>query len=289
MKGCWPGLVLPLIAACALLTAAGCSTPPKRAESNGPAAARQAADGEQPECDHFVGWFKLPDRNWKTGEIVPGPGTLIPVLKVNGTYYSVCRGMEVPLKPCPKGLEWAYTPSSMVGTTIGYDQASGEYYLHVLDQAAQYPDNCRICGEPQTMMRIDKPSWLRDPTADRPHTNDDFAGWYELVWFPGLQWQIRQDDQQWVLTGRGVTSWDTADDPLSLTPLADGPGFAWHDSESDYRIVYSDARGRFELVSPPRESDSHVLRAPLARIASPVLPESDPPRPPMRIGIPSWH
>jgi hypothetical protein len=77
--------------------------------------------------------------------------------------------------------------------------------------------------------------------------------------------------------------------PDEVGVLADGPGFAWHDSESESRIIYSGSRGRFELVLAPRKSGSHVLRAPLARIASPTSPEDDSPRPPMRIGIPSWH
>jgi len=42
--------------------------------------------------DHLVGWFKI---QWSD--------TIIPVFKIEGTYYSVyCPGIKVPLKECPE-------------------------------------------------------------------------------------------------------------------------------------------------------------------------------------------
>jgi ABC-type phosphate transport system substrate-binding protein len=42
--------------------------------------------------DHLVGWFKI-----------QGGDTIIPVFKIEETYYSVCwPGIKVPLKECPE-------------------------------------------------------------------------------------------------------------------------------------------------------------------------------------------
>ena len=64
-------------------------------------------------------WARFDNGGTPTYGVVEGD-TIIPVFKTDGTYYSVCRGFEIPLKQCPEGVEWAATPSSMVGTTIGY-------------------------------------------------------------------------------------------------------------------------------------------------------------------------
>lgn len=51
------------------------------------AGCRTLSNASSGHCDYLIGWYKLPDRHYRTCEIIPGPGTLIPVLKKDGIYY----------------------------------------------------------------------------------------------------------------------------------------------------------------------------------------------------------
>jgi len=244
--------------------------------------------------DHLLGWFKLPERNEKK-EVISGRDTLIPVFKRDGTYYSVCRGAEVPLKECSEGLEWAPAPSSMVGTKIGWDPVSKTYYLAVMDQqASNYSDGRYGRGEKETMTRIEKPSGLLDAKARRPRNRDDFIGWYQPLWFPVVRIGIRKDGNQYFsqeqeFSGPEPGSWKTRVKPQELTPLSDQPGFTF-ERDSGVRLVYNEALQRFELMSERGAMTPFVVRMPLARVSAPSSPEGGtaPPRP-VKIGIPSWH
>ena len=244
--------------------------------------------------DHFAGWFKLPGRNEKK-EVIAGHDTLIPVFKRDGNYYSVCRGFEVPLKECPDGLEWALTPSSMAGTKIGWDAAAKTYYLAVMDQqASNFTDSRYGCGEKEPMTRIEKPAGLLDARARRPRSNDDFLGRYQPVWFPWVRIEIRKDGSRFVsheqeFHGPAPGSWTTRIEPGELTPLPDQLGFSF-ERHGIQRFIYNDGLKRFELVMMSPETPSSVVRIPLARVSTfSSTKDGNPPRPAVKIGIPSWH
>ncbi len=221
---------------------------------------------------------------------------IIPVFKQGGTYYSVCRGFEVPLKECAEGLEWAITPSSMTGTKIGWDAGSRTYYLAVMDaQASNNTDGRYGVGKRELMTRMDKPLVLRDAKARRPYTHDAVLGWYHPVWFPPVRIEIRKDgdryfSQEQEFGGPTPGSWTTRVEPCELRPLPDQAGFTGSDRKNRHRLVYHDTFSRFELVKPIEGMNSFVLRMPLARIPAPASTDGGPaPSPMMPIGIPSWH
>lgn len=104
----WGATVFKMVGVALLIVLPGCVKP--------------GAQSQTGPRDHLVGWFNLSGCD-EQNQVVSGHGTLIPVFKRDGTYYSVCRGGEVPLKECPEGLEWALTPSSMAGTKIGFGKS----------------------------------------------------------------------------------------------------------------------------------------------------------------------
>jgi hypothetical protein len=244
---------------------------------------RTATGASSGSRDHLVGWYRLPDRHYQTREILPGPGTLIPVFKRDGSYYSVCRGGEVPFKPGPNGLEWGIAESSLHGTTIGVDATSKEPFIIIEDANAQYEGDCSTAGEKQFMTRIERPSGLLDPTAPPPGSNDQFLGCYLPVWFPVFRWIVRKDGDTYRLEGQraGPDGWGPdVDEVAELVPLPDRPGFTWG-RRQEVRLVFSRERTRFECVSA-----DGVFRMPLVRVLQSLPPGTAAPAP---IGIPSWH
>jgi hypothetical protein len=243
------------------------------------------SEGE--DIDPVVGWYRLPRRNLQTRRVIPGQATLIPILKIDGTYYSVCRGFEVPFKECPEGLEWALTPSSMVGTTIGFCRPSGPCYIRIVDAQRQTFEESYTSVERQAITRVDKPSGLLEATARRPRSIDDFLGIYQPVWFPWYRLEIRKDGERYLLVEqefRGFEPpvvWQTRGEPRELTPLPDRLGFTGFGGKQPHRLAYSEALNRFEFV----RTDTGA-RMPLARV-SPSSEEDA--IPPMPIGIPAWH
>lgn len=235
--------------------------------------------------DHLLGWFKLDKKD-----------TVIPVFKQNGTYYSVCRGFEAPLKGCSDGLEWALAPSSMTGTKIGWDATSNTCYLAVMDaQASNFSDGRYGVGEKETMTRIEKPSWLLDAKARRPRTSDDFLGWYQPVWFPYVRIEIRKEGDRYVSQSREYPgpepgSWQTREEVRELTPLAGRLGFTGFERQGGQHLVFNDTLSRFEYLLTDVKKPSFSIRMPLARIpAPPPTTTNDVPPTTSRIGIPSWH
>ncbi len=256
-----------------------------------PACSQQTADVQQPahpepECaaprpdpsDPLVGWFATSDG-----------ARLVPVLKHGAAYYSICRGFEVPFRPTPEGLLWDAEQSSMAGTTIGFDPATGARYLAVFDsQAAKFTDSASGVGEKQPLMRVDRPAWLRDPTTDPPRSLDDFLGWYEPVWFPHARWQLVREGDAYVVAyeTRGVSCDDRREDVrYVLTPLAGRLGFTGFErGNRDITLAYNPELRRYELCMRP----TCEIRMPLARIAPPATRPADDTSN-IRVGIPSWH
>lgn len=251
-----------------------------------PVARGQEEDSISSSRDHLVGWYNLPNRHYRTRAILPGPGTLIPVFKIDHAYYSVCRGFEVPLKECPEGLEWAVENSSMAGTTIGFDDTTDEFYIRIVDNRAQYEGDCSTSGEKQGMTRIDPPSWLPDPTARRPRCHEEFIGVYQPVWFPYPHLEIRKEGMEyfavWKLDQRGA--WDV-EERRELAVLTDRWGFTGFDRKNRHRLAYNEELERYEIT----KEASPVVRMPLARVTTAGSSSQDSGPPPMAIGIPSWH
>lgn len=255
----------------------GCVKPPERSHAS--------------KRDHLLGWFKLPTRNEKK-QVISGHDTLIPVFEMDGTYYSVCRGFEIPLKESHEGFEWALTPSSMAGTKIGFDEASNAYYIVIED--AQLANNWQfyVSGQKQSMTMTEKPSGLLDAKARRPRTNNDFLGWYQPVWFPWVRIEIRKDGDRYFSGEQEFHEpgiWKTSAEPRELTPLPNQLGLTFERNSSD-RLVYNEALKRFELMFERVETTPSVIRMPLARVSAPSSSEGgNAPPPTVAIGIPSWH
>ncbi len=236
--------------------------------------------------DHFIGWYKLPNRrwtDWTPHEILPGPGkATFPVFKRDGNYYSVGagRGFEVPLKECPEGLEWGLD-SSMGGTKIGFDEQTNDYYIIIKDsvraslEGEETSESLRVkgfeLGEKTPLLRIDEPAGLLDPTGEPPNTNGDFVGWYQAVWTP-IRFEIRKEGERYLAALRIGEHSETHE----LTPLADGLGFNM--------FRYNKTLKRFEVTfRPDGASEADVLRMPVARIT----PDSEHDTP--IIGIPVYN
>jgi len=240
--------------------------------------------------DYLVGWYELPPRKRETGQVVPGPGTLIPVLKIDGAYCSLCRGVEVPFKECPEGLEWASKPSSMTGTTIGFDKVANKCYIRIVDGLLEHNDQFYVAGEKQFMRKVDKPSWLPDPTARPPRTIDDLLGFYQLAWAPGIGFDIRREGGKYLSTSYELQtsgSWKAWGTGVEYVPLPDRLGLTGPERRKNAGgLTYNEARRRFEITF----GDAPVLRMPFARISPTSSSQSGAvPLPRQRVGIPSWH
>lgn len=234
----------------------------------------------------LTGWYRLPNRHFRTRDVLEGPGTLIPVFKRSGVYYSVCRGMEVPLMMGTNGLSWGFTPSSMAGTRIGRDDASGAIYIVIEDANARYEGDYSTSGEQQFMERILKPAGMLDPAAPPPRTHADFQGCYVAVWFPYYRWVVGKTNDRYHLDGQLAErdGWKSeASEAATLEPLPDGLGFQWGRRQEN-RLIFNRDLHRYEYTSP----DGSV-RMPLARVATSLPPGKGFPSPPIEIGIPSWH
>lgn len=238
--------------------------------------------------DDLIGWYKLPNRHYRTREIMPGPGTLIPVFKHDGAYYSVTRGIETPFKVCPAGLEWGLLPSSMEGTTIGLDAVTKEPYIIIEDSNAQYEGGNSTSGERQFMFRTARPAGLLDPTAAAPKRLDDFIGCYQPVWLPVLRWTVRKEGAVWqvaVQVAKADGTWSALQQEGGRgEPLSGRLGFAWGRGGEVAQLVFNHALNRFEC----RYADGRLC-LPLARVAPELPPETGLSSPRMTIGIPSWH
>jgi hypothetical protein len=239
--------------------------------------------------DNLVGWFKLT----ADGRFI-GQDRIIPVFKLGGTYYSVCRGFEVPLKECPEGLEWALAPSDMAGTKIGFDDESNGYHIAIKDSNAHhYSSGEYVHPETQPLTRIVKPAGLLDATARRPRTNDDFIGCYQPVWIPMTRFEIRKDGEKYVaavlMFGKPRGSWRPDGEPHEIKALPDGMGFLFYGGER-INFTYNEALNRFELTRKDSNRRSDLLyRCPLARIPTTPSPEAEAATVSMPvIGIPSY-
>ena len=242
----------------------------------------------------YCGWFKLPARNERK-QIIPGDDALIPVFQRDGTYYSVCRGFEIPFKACPEGLECAWTPSGMRGTKIGWDNASKAYYLAVVDiQASRYSDGRYGNGEKEMLTRTGKPSGLLPAKARHPRSNDDFLGAYQLVWFPQVRIEVRKNGQRYFsqeleFCGPSPGTWKASAELTKILPLPDQPGFCF-ELDRNIQLVYEENLKRFELVVERKEMTPSTIHAPLARVpAHSWSGDGSGSSPMLKIGIPAWH
>lgn len=230
--------------------------------------------------DPLTGWFKK-----KSGEFI------VPVFKIDGTYYSVCRGFEVPLKQTPAGLEWGMK-SSMSGTTIAH-RPGGINFIIVRDaQSEMFTSESEAPHDigPRPMTRIEKPSWLPDLAAPVPQSNDDFIGCYRPVYFPYVNIEIRNEGGKYFYAFQELGE-TTYREPELLMPLSDQLGFTCLDRECDSTLTYNDSLNRFELIMTDTKPP---LAMPLLRISKQtcggqIITETDFPPGFIPIGIPSWH
>jgi hypothetical protein len=232
--------------------------------------------------DPYIGWYKIQTRQ----------DTIIPVFKIGNTYYSVCRGVEIPFRETPEGLEWASEASSMVGTTIGVKDSMP--FIIIRDQQAEAvigetSETVFQYGKIQFLTRIEKPSWLQSSTAFPPRSSDDFVGCFEPVWFPYYRLEIRKDGKKYLFTYLELDKdkkWKPQGGTTELKPLSDPLGFAGFFGNYENILTYNNTLHRFEMMKPDM---APVIRMPLVRISHPCTAGSTTPLVHDPVGIPSWH
>ncbi|MFA7238005.1 MAG: hypothetical protein WC058_14165 [Phycisphaeraceae bacterium] len=91
--------------------------------------------------DHYVGWYHMPDLDRKTRQPIlndpRSPGDLIPIFKRGDSFYTIEHYAECPLKMAGKTLVWDVSPSSLAGTTLGYNRDTHQYYLRWYDTSKE--------------------------------------------------------------------------------------------------------------------------------------------------------
>ena len=270
-----------LLGFCAAMMLAGCQS--------GVAIVDDAPD------DPLVGWFRLvsPDSRYTP------PERIIPVIRIDETYYSACRGFEVPFKATSPGrLEWDFAPSSMEGTKFICDMDAGSHYIVIEDRmrSSVSEENSESIGklgfqlgQMTPLTRIDRPAFILDQKASPPRNNDDFVGWYMPVWFPYYKVEIRKDgDKYWsayYYKADDGNQWQQQGKPAELAAMPDSPGLVYADGKNRNAIIYNKRLKRFELAMMDKDP---ALKMPLARIDQPPQTEKAPP-PRKAIGIPAWH
>lgn len=235
--------------------------------------------------DPYAGWYYFHgDARNRTSDAI------IPVFKIDDTYYSTCRGFEVPLQETPHGLEWVLERSSMRGTTLSRSTPD-QMTITLKDQREKEESYSgmydSIYGQPQPLTKINKPADLLDSKASSPRRNDDFLGTYQPEWFPYCRLVIQKSKKGYQVTTwvPDKSTWKDSEDVRELTPLADRLGFTGFDRDNRHLLVYNISLRRFELV---KTDTSPPVRMPLVRIRkpssnAPVLTDIAP------IGIPSRH
>jgi hypothetical protein len=238
-----------------------------------PQAVAPAGSATDASRDHFVGWFSLPEPERKEGQVIPGGKALIPVFKRGGSYWTVSFGIEVPLKECPEGLEWAASPPFAEGTKFGYDNTTKTYYIIIEQQwlKDEYP-SAYVSGVKQPMTKVDPPSGILDATAEPPHTNDDFVGWYQPAWFPIIRFEVRKEDDKHLWTeeilGPERDTRSARNRTTELTPLAGRLGLVLsHHKSQKTCLIYNPALKRVEITHEDVQNGAPtVIRTPLVRL-----------------------
>ena len=238
--------------------------------------------------DPFTGWFKVVSaRNKrKSSEII------IPIFKIDETYYSVCRGFEIPFRQTPKGLEWAMEPSSMVGTTIGHHPDGADFIIIRDAQAEDFTSESEASHDtsPCPMTRTVKPSWVLDTAGLSPHKNDDFVGCYQPLWFPYVRIEIRKYGEKYFHVAQELGQ-TTYSEPKELASLSGRLGFTGFDRKNENILTYNKDLRRFEMT---KTETMPPIKMPLVQISKQVsgnniVTRSDFPLDFVPIGIPSWH
>jgi hypothetical protein len=281
----------------------------------GSGGATPAPTGSNPH-EHFVGWYRLPRVDRHTRKPLDGPGYVVPIFKRRGEFHTVCRWAEAPLKPTDDGLVWNVSPSSLKGSTFGFDEDAGEYFLIHRDLRRAGMDDWYVSGEKRSLTRIEKPTWVMDHAADPPEALDDFVGHFYFAWMPVLRLHVKRvdgghavawqefkpdDERRTPAAGesgggdgsRGVTgAWrKPRDEPdAAIEPMREGLGLVLDQSkEKMVRLIYNAALRRYELVTD-RKGEPGVIRLPLLR-DDPLETTEDGRKvlPNLRIGIPAWR
>jgi len=239
--------------------------------------------------DKLVGWYKITGRD-----------RVVPVLKFDGDYYSVSwPGIELPLNECPEGLE-----CSTLDTTIGFNKTANTYFMRIVDEMKMIDPNVSYPGDtvpPEilAMTRINKPKGLLNADAKQPKTNDDFVGWFQLVWLPHmLRFEIRKEGEKYTVLEQELDRtgvWKNHEEAREISPLPDELGFAYMlERGRASPLTYNVARKRFELsyeIGGSKDGSGPAsLPMPLARIPAPPSPEANSVAlPKVKVGIPVTH
>jgi len=271
MKHIAAGLIVLAVAAAGCHRTTGSpAKPAKSAKSTKPAGGKVTVE-----------WFTMPP--------VPSVNpqdTLIPILTIDGAWYTTCQGMEIPLHKNPEGLTWGLLPSPLAGTTIGYFGPSYPCSIRIVDRTRAAFDQSYSpdTTPPVLMTKAEKPKGLLDAADRKPRKLDDFVGLYYPVWFPWVRMEVRKDGSRYISQEEALAGakpplrWMPQGRPQMLTPLADGLGFIGFPGDP-HSLAYNETLRRFELVRT-----DNGIRMPVAKVS----PEKKVALPPQPIGIPAW-
>lgn len=250
--------------------------------------------------DHYVGWYHMPDLDRKTRQPIlndpRSPGRLIRIFKRGDTFYTVDRYVECPLRAADDKLAWNISPSSLTGTTFGFDRDAGQYYLELHDSNGESFSESYIDGERRPMTRTNAPDWFTDAPTPTPQSLDNFLGDYYFAWCPVIRLTLTRNGDKFVSTG-GIRSksgsWEQSplDPPSELTPLFDRLGLTVINGKNT-SLLFNAMQHRYEMVVTkyPDNSQPTSLVIPLLR-HDPLQPEAGQSfhMPNIEIGIPAWH
>ncbi|QDU72237.1 hypothetical protein [Mucisphaera calidilacus] len=247
------------------------------------------------ERDELLGWYILTERSPKQSieegveeRVVKEGDTLIVVDRHEGRYFATgSRGVEVPFRVCDAGLAWDLEPSSMAGTTIGLDEATGLVTIRIKDALDQRQESGEALPEVRVLVPVDRPAWMPELTAAGPETAGDLAGMYEAAYFPLFRWYVtegesgfavmlrwRLRDGTWRDADEGAGLFEVMEDRDGVSGLANGKGLS---------LRYRRDLERYEVAVQKR---SGLLLMPLLRVDADAEAGM---RSKVRVGIPSWH
>ncbi len=235
--------------------------------------------------DRIIGWYKLSTKTIDDA-VVEDDDTLVPILKRNKQFYTICRGFEMPLNTCSAGLEWGFTPSSMEGTMFVFCGPGWPCHLKIYDRQKAVFDWYEP-GKKYKLIKVAEPEGLSYTVESAPENSDGFIGIYQPVYFPWMRVEISkeadkynykyselrivQEEAKWIAMGMAE----------SVLPLDEAQGFLVIYQKAKNYLLFSKELSRFEVII-----GSTGLRMPMVKLTS---SEETPQVPKVNLGIPSWN
>lgn len=223
--------------------------------------------------DHFAGWYEISVPHSASGTFFKMYQTMqVPVIQQGTNFFTTFIGFEVPLEKSDEGLYLKVDNlQNAQRATLGYKPETDEYYARITHRRHRGGDYSSSPGHSQddsvmcAAKKTDRPSWLPVATSSAPVTLDDYLGWYESLYLPGLlKFEIYKNN------GEYYSRYDTPDyqpGPTKLIPAADGTKFIMDDVSS---FGYNTEFMRYEYVRETKRESMLPARHPFVQIDSPI-------------------